>query len=85
MSLPINYMLLYQFINPLACWFVAVTFYCFPCVKLLNHGMSQHTPTRYTHTCAVACSFCRVRIEFFSGFENRGSAGPTVIMTRPCY
>ena len=48
-SLSINYILLYQFINPLACWFVAETFYCFPCVTLLNRGMSQHTPTHHTH------------------------------------
>ena len=50
-SLAINYILLYQFINPLACWFVAETCYCFPCVTLLNRGMSQHTHTRHTHMC----------------------------------
>jgi len=47
------YILLYQFINPLACWFVAETFYCFPCVTLLNRGMSRHVRTyarAHTHT-----------------------------------
>jgi hypothetical protein len=83
MSLSINYILLYQFINPLACWFVAETFYCFPCIILLNYGMRQQTHT-YTHVHTRAP--CVGTGEgFSSGFENRGSAGPTTVMTPLCY
>jgi hypothetical protein len=58
MSLSLNYVLLYQLINPLACWFVAELFTAFPAL----HCWTMEWDNRHTHV--HTCSLCRDRREF---------------------